>query len=178
MISAIISVGDGKLAPTFASLAPAAVDGLVREVIVADAAASSEVAAFAEEAGARLVAAGSQSFAQACAGARHTWLLLLRSGTRLETGWGQAAWRHLSDHPDRAGWFRLGFRGGWPQAQLAEVAADLCATALGRLRAEHGLIAPRRLLDEAVARGVAPRLPFPLPRRLMRPIDARILAEL
>ena len=176
MLSAIIDVGNGlDPSPTFASLSDAATDGLVREVIVADPGASAAIAAVAEEAGARLVGAGDRSLAQACAEARQAWLLLLRSGVRLETGWEHAAWRHINGYGDRAGWFRLSLKASGLSARLAEARADLETRLMGRVRAEQGLLISRRLYAEQSARGAAVALP--LRAWPLRRIEARVLAE-
>jgi len=178
MISAIVDAAGGSLAPTLAALVPAAADGLVREVIVADAAGSLLVAEVAEDAGAKRIAGGAASFTQACAAARQDWLLLLRAGTRLESGWGAAAWRHINDHADQAGWFQLSLRGNWPGAVVEEAWGALAGTWFGRLRAEHPVLVPRRFIDEAADRGVAVELPLKLARGRLRPIPARALADL
>ena len=149
--------------------------GLLREVIVADRTGSAAVAALADEAGARLVSVGAGSLAEACAAARQAWMLLLVSGARLESGWEQAAWRHINDHGDSAGWFRLALRGGGFGGRLEEARADLAARVLGRTRAEQGLLISRRLYEQEVKRGVVVAMPFRA-RRLRR-ISARILAE-
>jgi hypothetical protein len=176
MLSAIIEVSDGRdPRATFASLTAAATDGFVREVIVADPGGSADVAAIAEDAGARLVSDGELSFARACAEARHRWLLLLRSGSRLASGWERAAWRHINDHADCAGWFRLSLKRQGLAARAAEVRMDVAARLLGRLRAEHGLLISRPLYEQQQARGLPARLP--LQARPLWRIQARILTE-
>jgi hypothetical protein len=175
MLSAIIEVAD-ETSPqaTFASLTAAATDGFVREVIVADRTGSPAVAGQANEAGATLVSAGPESLARACAIARQAWLLLLPSGARLETGWEPAAWRHMNDHGDCAGWFQLSLRGGGLAVRLDEAMADFAARLLGRLRADQGLLISRRLYEEQVERGFTIGLPLRAPR--LRRIEAHILA--
>jgi hypothetical protein len=176
MLSAIIDVSSGlDPSPTFASLSAAATDGFLREVIVADPGASAAIAAIVEEAGARLVSAGDQSLARACAEARQAWLLLLRSGVRLESGWEQAAWRHINGHGDRAGWFRLSLRASGLSARLKEARADLETRLMGRVRAEQGLLISRRLCAEQSSRGAAVALQ--LRAWPLRRVEARILAE-
>jgi hypothetical protein len=112
--------------------------------------------------------------AQACAEARQAWLLLLRSGVRLESGWEQAAWRHISDHGDRAGWFRLSLKESGLSARIEEARADLEARLLGRVHAEQGLLISRRLYEARSAPGAAPAIP--LHAWPSRRIEARILA--
>ncbi|HLK23103.1 MAG TPA: hypothetical protein VKT30_00440 [Caulobacteraceae bacterium] len=175
MISAIIEPtgGGGRLVATFASLTSAAADGLVREVIVVDPTGSAETAVLADEAGATRVG----STADALASARQPWLLVLRAGTRLESGWAQAAWRHIERGGRQAGWFQLSYRGAWPRAPFEEASAALAAR-FGRLRAEHGLLAPRGMLDRTAPRQSGSTLPARLKRGALRPVGARILAEL
>jgi hypothetical protein len=177
MLSVIIDSADANLGRTFASLVPAATDGFVREVNVADQASSPDVSAIAEEAGARLARAGERSFAAACAAARQPWLLLLQSGVRLEAGWEHAAWRHINGHGDQAGWFRLSFRTAAFSARLEEAGANLAARLLGRLCAEHGLLISRGLFDRASERNFVAGLPLPITARSLRGPIARVLVE-
>ncbi|HWB45158.1 MAG TPA: TIGR04283 family arsenosugar biosynthesis glycosyltransferase [Hyphomicrobiaceae bacterium] len=96
MISVIIPALDAErtLAATLEPLVPAAVDGLVREVIVVDGGSSDATAAIADQAGARvLVRSGGRGY-QLLAGARQArfpWLLFLHADTVLERGWQQEA---------------------------------------------------------------------------------------
>jgi len=175
MISAVIATlnDEARLEATLAALTPPAIDGFVREVIVADAGSTDATLAIAEEAGARIVAAKvAGAFDEGCAAARQPWFLLLKAGTRPQAGWEQAAWRHINDHADRASVFRLSLKAGGIGARLAEVGA-----ALGRPRAEQGLLIPRRLLKETLERRGGPiRLPLRLGRGSLRGLNARILA--
>jgi hypothetical protein len=177
MLSVIIDGADESLRPTFACLTPAATDGFVREVLVADAAAAPEALATADEAGARLVRAGKRSFSEACAAARQPWLLLLQSGVRLEAGWERVAWRHINGHGDRAGWFRLSIRAAAVSARVEEARANLAAGLLGRLRAEHGLLISRGLFGRAIERTAAAGLPLAVGARSLRGLGARVLVE-
>lgn len=175
MISAVIATlnDEARLEATLAALTPPAIDGFVREVIIADAGSTDTTRAIAEEAGARVVAAKSAGgLDEGCAAARQPWLLLLKAGTRPQAGWEQAAWRHINDHADRAGVFRLSLKAGGLGARAAEMAASL-----GRPRAEQGLLIPRRLFEETLERRGGPiRLPLRLARGSLRRLDARILA--
>src|SRR5581483_8374368 len=107
MISAVMITlnGEQRLAATLASLAPAAIDGFVREVIVADRGSTDATLAVAEDAGARIVtvAAGRPGLASACEAARQPWLLILAVGSRLQLGWEEHAHRHVREHPRAAG---------------------------------------------------------------------------
>ncbi len=78
------------LAATLGSLAPAAISGLVREVVVADGGSCDDTRAIAEAAGARVIGADAGRGGQLRAGAgaaRGDWLLCLHADTVLEAGW-------------------------------------------------------------------------------------------
>jgi glycosyltransferase involved in cell wall biosynthesis len=179
MISAVIATlnDEARLEATLAALTAPAIDGFVREVIVADAGSTDATLAIAEEAGARIVAAeAAGSLSEGCAAARQPWLLLLKAGTRPQAGWEQAAWRHVNDHADSAGYFQLSLKAGGLGPRLAEGRAVLAAS-LGRLRAEQGLLIPRRLFEEALQNRHGPvSLPLRLGRGSLRGLQARILA--
>jgi rSAM/selenodomain-associated transferase 2 len=96
MISVIIPTlnAEATLAATLAALVPAAVDGLIREVVVVDGHSTDRTAAIAEEAGATLIACAGGRGAQLKAGAalaRFPWLLFLHADTELELGWEREA---------------------------------------------------------------------------------------
>ena len=180
MISAVIATlnDDARLEATLAALTPPAIDGFVREVIVADAGSTDATLAIAEEAGARIVTAkvAAGALGEGCAAARQPWLLLLKPGTRPQAGWEQAAWRHINDHADSAAFFRLSLKAGGLGPRATEIRAALAAS-LGRPRAEQGLLIPRRLFDEMLERRRGPvSLPLRLGRGSLRALNARILA--
>jgi glycosyltransferase involved in cell wall biosynthesis len=182
MISAVIATlnDEARLEATLAALTPPAVDGFVREVIVADAGSTDSTLAIAEESGARIVMAkGAAALGEGCAAARQPWFLLLKAGTRPQAGWEQAAWRHVNDHSSSASWFQLSLKAGGLGARADEVRANLEAGLLGRLRAEHGLLISRRLFEEILEKRLGstpPTLPLRLGRSALRPMGARILA--
>lgn len=86
------------LAAQMAMLVPAAVDGLVKEVIlVAD--GEPGVEALAEDSGARLVVAKGDAAARLAAGgeaARGAWILTLRAAPALRDGWREPIEKHLA----------------------------------------------------------------------------------
>jgi hypothetical protein len=177
MLSVVIaSTGAAPaLVATFASLHEAATDGFVREVIVANATPNGAIRAAADDAGARVVE-GPDAFGAACGAARQPWLLLLKAGARLAVGWEPHAWRHLNDHQDQAGWFRLSLAGSGLGVRAEEARAALEARILGRPRAEHGLLLPRRLYDVCIERGARAELPLRPGRGALRPVGASLLA--
>ena len=109
MITAIIECrGEaGALASTLAALVPAAVEGVLRDVIVVASDADEETHRVAEAAGCRIVSDG---IAEAVASARGEWLLLLEPGARPQPGWLQAIEMQV-ERGAAAARFRLG--GGW-----------------------------------------------------------------
>src|ERR1700749_3245408 len=99
MISVVIATQDDgeTLGQTLASLVPAAVDGLVREVILADAGSTDDTLKIAEDAGARVVQAeGAVEARIAAAGksARADWLLVMEAAIPAPRGWEDVAGAH------------------------------------------------------------------------------------
>ncbi len=126
MISVVIATlnDERTLGETLGSLVAAAVDGLVREVIVIDAGSTDQTLEIADDAGARILkSSGPDALAQGCAMARSDWLLILEPKTLLADGWMRAVSDHLREHADQAAWWPaksgpLSFFGGKPQAVL------------------------------------------------------------
>ncbi|WP_369059181.1 glycosyltransferase [Caulobacter sp. 73W] len=101
MLSVIIPTNDDPagLVRTLAALVPVAMDGFVKEVILADPAAQASTLEIAEETGARIVEGPLKA---ACAVARHPWILVLGSGRVLPAGWEEEAARHIANHGSKA----------------------------------------------------------------------------
>jgi len=95
MISVVVPAAgsDRDLAALLSALVPAAVDGLVREVLVADGGSSAAAAAICEDAGADVVA----DLAAAVRRAKGDYLLALPVSLRLRPGWDESVRRHLED---------------------------------------------------------------------------------
>ena len=94
MISVLIATHDdeARLGRTLLPLVAAAVDGLVSEVIVADAGSSDATTEIADDAGCRIVSGGLEA---ARAVAKAPWLLIMAPGARLQPGWDTAAKAHI-----------------------------------------------------------------------------------
>ena len=163
MISAIVTALNDErgLAATLSCLTTAAVDGFVREVIVADAGTNAAVQDVAEDTGAHWMRG---SVDQACPLARQSWLLILPAGVRLQMGWEPAAQAHIKRHPDAAGWFRLNYAADGLGARLAEAWVNGAAQLLGQVRREHGLLVSARQWAASSGRG-----------RGLRPVGPRVL---
>ncbi|WP_293400573.1 cell wall biosynthesis glycosyltransferase [Phenylobacterium sp.] len=95
MISVVVitATSDRDLAALLSALVPAAVDGLVREVLVADAGSSDAAAAICEDAGADVVA----DLAAALRRAKGDYVLALSASLRLRPGWDESVRRHLEE---------------------------------------------------------------------------------
>ena len=95
MISAVLATHNEarRLGETLAALVPAAVDGLVRQVIIADAGSTDATLEIADDAGATIVAGDLLAGVRA---AKEDWLLVLDPGARLTPGWDAVARVHAA----------------------------------------------------------------------------------
>ncbi|HYS45340.1 MAG TPA: glycosyltransferase, partial [Rhizomicrobium sp.] len=136
MVSVIIpTLNAERLLPRcFDSLIPAAVRGVVREVIVSDSGSNDGTLAIADAAGAHIVHArkgrGVQ-LAEGAAAAKGDWLLFLHPETSLEPGWEVEAesfmTQALMERP-RAAVFRFALEDFGGEARRAEAKANLRAS--------------------------------------------------
>lgn len=179
MISVVIPTlnAQQRLAETLTSLVPAAVDGLVCEVIVADGGSTDRTFAIADGAGAEIVKAPAGRGAQLRAGAeraRFPWLLFLNAGTYLDAGWE----RDVSQHIERvesgrraaaAATFRFVLDDEGFGARMAERMAAIRIGLLKLPYGDQGLLLPRTLYDEVGGFNALPMLEdVDLARRLGR----------
>jgi rSAM/selenodomain-associated transferase 2 len=154
VISVIIPTLDAAayLPACLSALAPGAVEGLVKEVILADGGSIDATAAIAEAVGARLVTApmgrGSQLAAGAAA-ARAPWLLFLHADTVLEAGWIARVETFLSraDCGAQAAYFRFAFDDPAFAARHAAFWVDVRCRLLALPYGDQGLLIGRRLYD-------------------------------
>jgi glycosyltransferase involved in cell wall biosynthesis len=136
MISVVIATQDQEraLGPLLSALVPAAVDGVVRQVIVVDGGSRDATLEIAKDSGADVLEISGETEARLAAGCAKTkgdWLLILDATVLPPAGWEAAARAHMERGADRAAWFapaRGGLFGGPPAA--------------------HGLLVSRALLDE------------------------------
>lgn len=96
MISVVVTTPNAarELHALLSSLVPAAADGLVRQVLVLDGGSEDGARELCEDAGADVL---SVSLAQAAAGARGDWILVLPADLRLRRGWGESVAAHLEE---------------------------------------------------------------------------------
>jgi cellulose synthase/poly-beta-1,6-N-acetylglucosamine synthase-like glycosyltransferase len=130
MLSVVIPARNAapQLQALLAALVPAAVDGLVREVIVVGAGSTDETADICEDAGAELVA----SFAEAAKRARYDRVLALPVDIRLRAGWETTIGAHLARggkaailRGEREGWFKAVTAGALTTREALAAAEDL-----------------------------------------------------
>ena len=101
MISVIVPTfnDEARLVACLAPLVPAAMDGLVKELIIVDAGSTDRTLEIADDAGALILTGASDQaarFDQGCAHAKGPWLLLLEPQVRIEFGWEAAVNKHIS----------------------------------------------------------------------------------
>ena len=153
MISVIIpTINAERLLPRcFDSLIPAAVRGVVREVIVADGGSSDGTLTIADAAGAHIVRSRKGRGAQLIDGvakAKSDWLLFLHPETALEPGWEMEAESFLHQaamERPRAAVFRFALEDFGGEARRAEVMTNLRAALLALPYGDQGLLIPKRL---------------------------------
>lgn len=156
MISVVIPTNSSErlLPRCFDSLIPAAVRGVVREVIVSDAGSGDATLAIADAAGAHVVHSRRNRGAQMADGAsaaKSDWLLFLHPGTALETGWESEAESFIGQavmERPRAAVFRFALEDFGGEARRAEAKANLRSALLALPYGDQGLLIPKRLYQK------------------------------
>jgi glycosyltransferase involved in cell wall biosynthesis len=121
-----------RLTACLAPLVAAAMEGLVREVIIVDGGSTDATFEIADDAGAKFLRGEGDAAARIAEGARVAkgpWLLILDPRVRLEYGWETAALKHLNASKGAARFRLQKGEGGW----LARLTPGR-ATALLRLK--------------------------------------------
>lgn len=132
MISVVIPTLDSAapLSATLTSLVPAAVDAIVREVVVVDGGSRDTTLIVADDAGAKVVRRNGDlhsRIAVGCVVAKGPWLLVMSPGVQLASDWAAAAEAHIRHHGASAGWFDP--RGGSSLGRLVAGALGLPSAA-------------------------------------------------
>ncbi len=137
--------------PTLTCLVEGAADGLIGQLIIADAGSNDGIAAIADEVGADLVSAKQGRGPQLRAGAeaaRGEWLLFLHADTVLDGDWIRAARRHIELYPSKAGYFRIRFDSERSYARWTEGWTNIRADWFKLPFGDQGLLISRALYNE------------------------------
>jgi glycosyltransferase involved in cell wall biosynthesis len=168
MITVVIPAlnAEATLPATLTALVPAALEGIVREVIVVDGGSKDRTREIADQAGAELITAPPNRGTQLRVGAnaaRHPWLLFLNADTVLDAGWEREASHFMervdSDatrHAAAAFRFALDDDGLAPRA-LEGLVRLRCAT-VGLPYGDQGLLIPRHSYDKAGGHRALPQM--------------------
>ena len=158
MISVIIPTlnCDAALAATLTALVPAAVEGVVREVIVADAGSTDRTLAVADQAGVDVVRSDACRGHQMRAGverAKGDWLLFLHPETMPEYGWEGEVSNFMERvdvgrRPAAAATFRFAIDDSGLAPRAIEAFVSLRTALLRRSFGDQGLLIPRALYEE------------------------------
>lgn len=150
MLTVVIPTLDSAhlIGSCLAALVPAAVDGLVREVVLADGGSTDDTLAIAEDCGARVVTLNGdvgERLAAACLRPRGDWLMVLQADAVLPEGWRTAVEKQLNSGWEKTGWLpRPGLP--WFRRLPAPPSQGLllsvrCYDAIGGFRAGEGDLA-------------------------------------
>lgn len=166
MISVVIPTlnAEERLAACLTALVPAAVEGVVRDVIVADGGSTDHTLKIADQAGVEVLASEPGRGHQLRAGARRArqpWLLFLHADTVLATGWEHEAAEFIERvdhgrHPSMAATFRFALDDYGAAPRTLEKLVSLRGLLFGLPYGDQGLLVPRRLYDEIGGYGAMP----------------------
>jgi cellulose synthase/poly-beta-1,6-N-acetylglucosamine synthase-like glycosyltransferase len=157
MLSVVIATFDSErvLVPTLAMLVPAAMSGIVREVIIADGGSTDATLEVADVAGCTVLASSAplaQRLREAAAAARSPWLMFLRPGTVLDTTWLDET-AHFVEETERgeavaAAVFRKAVSPRASYPIVLEALGLLKFSLLARVGPDQGLVISTRLYRE------------------------------
>ena len=143
-----------RLGDCLAALVAGVSDGLVREAIVVDGSSTDDSAELAADMGCKVIGLPPQArgrgkqLVAGAQGATGDWLLFLHGDTVLQDGWVRAVRDHLSNQPEKAAYFRLGFDALGGGAKRVAFLANLRAKVLGLPYGDQGLLISRTFYDE------------------------------
>lgn len=155
MISVVIPTlnSQAELTATLAALVQGAVQGIVKEVIIADGGSGDDTSQIADIAGARLVRSETGRGAQLAAGAdeaRSDWLLFLHADTVLQPGWVQEVSTFIDkvdsgQRPQSAAAFTFALNDFGAKPRILEKIVGLRCGLFRFPYGDQGLLIPKRL---------------------------------
>ncbi len=158
MISVVIPTlnAEATLGPCLAALVPAALDGIVRQVVISDGGSTDRTAAIADDAGADFIVAKPGRGQQIIAGvskASNEWLLILHADTVLEEGWEAEASTFMAkvDYGQSnlsAASFRFKLEDTGLMPRVLDALVHLRSTIAKLPYGDQALLIPRRLHDQ------------------------------
>jgi rSAM/selenodomain-associated transferase 2 len=157
MISVVIPTLNAQagLTATLSALVPATVQGLIREVIIADGGSSDATADIADVAGANFIRGKSGRGAQLASGAdeaRSKWLLFLHGDTVLQAGWEAEASKFMERvdagaRPLAAGAFSFALDDFGARPRMLEAIVGLRCALFRLPYGDQGLLIPKQLYN-------------------------------
>ncbi len=161
MLSVIIPTLNAEqgLTRTMAPLVPAAIDGLVRDVIVTDGGSDDLTLDIADEAGATIVKSTrgrGQQLKEGAQAAQGDWLLFLHADTVLTGNWNQEIRTHIEKHTEQAAAFRFALDDDAGRARLMEKLVRLRCAVFALPYGDQGLLISRNHYDEIGGFGELP----------------------
>lgn len=166
MLSIVIpTLNAGVTLPrTLSALVPGAIDGLVKEVIIADGGSGDATVEIADAAGATLISAERGRGCQLAAGAaeaRGDWLLFLHADTVLEDGWENEVGTFITGAAlegdlERAACFRFALDDRGLGARVLEAFVATRCTLFALPYGDQGLLISRRFYDRLGGFGTMP----------------------
>ena len=155
MLSVLIETRNDEesLARTLGSLVPAAVEGVVREVIVCDHGSSDQTDRVAEHAGCHFL--GNAGIAAGIREAKGDWLLLIEPGAKLGEGWTSAVMEHVATSSAAA---RFSQTAGSRRSLVSRLFRRdrPLASALVITKRQAAALSSKAADSAAIARGVSP----------------------
>ncbi|SMX25350.1 TIGR04283 family arsenosugar biosynthesis glycosyltransferase [Boseongicola aestuarii] len=125
-------------------------EGVIGELVVSDGGSDDGTLDVARALGAEIVegpAGRGGQIARGVAAARGRWVLILHADTHLSAHWVEAALRHMREHGETAGYFRLVFRAAGVAPKLVALGANLRSRVFGLPYGDQGLLVARSVLD-------------------------------
>jgi rSAM/selenodomain-associated transferase 2 len=184
MLSVVIPTlnAEQELGATLSALVPAAVEGLVRDVVVVDGGSTDATLKIADACGATILKTERGRGRQLRAGAdaaKQPWLLFLHADTVLTPGWERDVWafveKQAADRPQKAATFRFSLDDTGLAARLVETGVALRTSVLKLPYGDQGLLISKTLYRDI---GGYPDIPLMEDVALVRKLGRRRLAVL